>query len=184
MNNHFLYTLTTLFLLQAIIIIAQPLRKPDKLDKKKGFHWTTLTIIVCQTLMIITCLLDTFLNPKTTNYLNLIGLALVLISLILTYASLNDLGESYSLKIKVKKGQKLVTTGTYKYIRNPMDLASLLFMAGLPLFSSSLISISFLFPFIPIMIAKINFEEKLLSKQLKGYKEYMKKTKRLIPYIY
>jgi protein-S-isoprenylcysteine O-methyltransferase Ste14 len=134
--------------------------------------------------MIITCLIDSFLIPKISDYYNLIGLALVLVSVLITYKAFNDLGEAYSMQIRVKKGQKLVKTGAYKLIRNPMDLAEILFMIGLPLLSSSYVSLIFLLPFLPIILSKINFEEALLAKELKGYKEYMKKTKRLLPFIY
>ncbi len=184
MNDHFLFVLGALFLLQSVIIISKIPIKPEKIEKKKSLHWTTITLLVCQWLMIITCLIDSFLIPKASNYYNLIGLGLVLISILITYKAFNDLGEAYSMHIRVKKGQKLVKTGTYKLIRNPMDLAEILFMIGLPLLSSSYISLIFFLPFLPIIIAKINFEEALLSKELKGYKEYMKKTKRLLPFIY
>jgi len=158
--------------------------KPDNVDKKKTFHWTTLTLLVAQWLMIITCMIDSLINPKISDYYNLIGLALVLISAAITYRAFKDLGDNYSMHIRVRKGHTLVKTGTYKYIRNPMDLAEILFMIGLPLLSSSFISLFFLIPFLPIMVSKIGFEEALLSKELKGYREYMKKTKRLLPFLY
>jgi protein-S-isoprenylcysteine O-methyltransferase Ste14 len=184
MNNHFLFTLGALFLLQAVILISKTSIKQDNIDKKKGLHWTTLTLLICQWLMIITCLIDSLLYSKISDYLNLIGLALILISVLITYSAFKALGDNYSIHIRVRKGHTLVTNSVYKYIRNPMDLAELLFIIGLPLFSSSIISLIFLVPFVLIMILKINFEEALLSKELKGYKEYMKKTKRLIPFIY
>jgi protein-S-isoprenylcysteine O-methyltransferase Ste14 len=134
--------------------------------------------------MTITCLIDSLLYTKISTYYNLIGLALVLISVLITYLAFKALGDNYSIQIRIRKGHTLVKTSVYKYIRNPMDLAEILFMIGLPMLSSSMISLLFLIPFIPIMILKINFEELLLSKELKGYKEYMKKTKRLLPFIY
>ncbi|MDD5054135.1 MAG: isoprenylcysteine carboxylmethyltransferase family protein [Candidatus Nanoarchaeia archaeon] len=184
MNNHFLYALSALFLLQATIIISRISIKQGNIERKKGLHWTTSTLIICQWLMIITCLIDSFLYEKTSDYLNILGVLLVLISVSITAKAFKDLGENYSLRIMVRKGQAVVKTGAYKLIRNPMDLAEILFMIGLPLLSSSHISLVFLIPFIPIIIMKINFEEALLSKELKGYKEYMKKTKKLMPYIY
>lgn len=184
MNNHFLFALGALFLLQSVIIISKTLIKQDKIDKKKGLHWTTLTLFICQWLMIITCLMDSLLYAKISDYTNIIGLALILISVIVTYLAFKALGDNYSMKIRVREGHTLVKTSVYKHIRNPMDLAEILLMIGLPLLASSMASLFFLIPFIPIMIMKINFEEALLSKELKGYKEYMKKTKRLIPFIY
>jgi protein-S-isoprenylcysteine O-methyltransferase Ste14 len=184
MNNHFLFALGALFLLQAIIIISKTSIKSDKIDRKKGLHWTTMTLLICQWLMIITCLMDSLFYAKISDYSNLIGLALVLISILITYLAFRALGDNYSIHIRVRKGHTLVKTSVYKYIRNPMDLAEILFMIGLPLLSSSMFSLLFVLPFIPVMILKINFEEALLSKELKGYREYMKKTHRLLPFIY
>ncbi|MDD4353729.1 MAG: isoprenylcysteine carboxylmethyltransferase family protein [Candidatus Nanoarchaeia archaeon] len=184
MNNHFLFTLGALFLLQSVIIISKTSIKSDKIEKKKSLHWTTLTLLICQWLMIVTCLLDSLLYAKISDYSTLIGLTLILASVLITAKSFKALGDNYSMQIRVRKGHTLVNTGVYKYIRNPMDLAEIFFMIGLPLFSSSIVSLLFLIPFIPIMIIKINFEEALLSKELKGYKEYMKKTKKLFPFIY
>ncbi|MFA5333686.1 MAG: isoprenylcysteine carboxylmethyltransferase family protein [Candidatus Nanoarchaeia archaeon] len=184
MNVHFLFALGALFLLQSILIISKIPIKQDNIDKKKRLHWTTLTLFICQWLMTITCLIDSLLYTKISTYYNLIGLALVLISVLITYLAFKALGDNYSIQIRIRKGHTLVKTSVYKYIRNPMDLAEILFMIGLPMLSSSMISLLFLIPFIPIMILKINFEELLLSKELKGYKEYMKKTKRLLPFIY
>jgi len=184
MVNQFIYVLGALFLLEAVMIISRISIKPEHFDKKRRLHWATITLIVCQWLMIVTCLIESFIYVKSSDYLNLVGLALVLISILVTYKAFKDLGDNYSLHIRVRKGHLLVKTGAYKLVRNPMDLAELLFMIGLPMLSSSLISLLFLIPFIPITLIKINFEEALLSKELKGYKEYMKKTKRLIPYVY
>jgi protein-S-isoprenylcysteine O-methyltransferase Ste14 len=184
MNIHFLFTLGALFLLQAVIIISKTSIKQDKIDKKKGLHWTTMTLFISQWLMIVTCLIDSIIYVKISDYTNLIGVALILISVIITYQAFKVLGDNYSSKIRIRKGHNLIKTSVYKHIRNPMDLAEILFMIGLPLLSSSIVSLLFLIAFIPIMIIKIKFEEALLSKELKGYKNYMKKTKRLIPFIY
>jgi protein-S-isoprenylcysteine O-methyltransferase Ste14 len=55
----------------------------------------------------------------------------------------------------------------------------------MPLILNSIISllIFLIYPF--IIIKRINNEEKVLAKDLKGYKEYQKKVKyKLIPYIW
>jgi hypothetical protein len=64
------------------------------------------------------------------------------------------------------------------------DLTIFLFLA-MPLVLGSLISfgIFLVYPF--IIVKRIKNEEDVLSKDLKGYKEYMKKVKyRLIPFIW
>ena len=87
--------------------------------------------------------------------------------------------------IEVKEDQKVVDTGLYKIVRHPMYLITIILFLTIPLILGSIISflIFIIYPFIIIM--RINNEEKVLEKELKGYKEYMKKVNyKLIPFIW
>ena len=90
-----------------------------------------------------------------------------------------------SRTIKVEKNQKLIDTGLYGIVRHPMYLSTVLLFLSMPLILNSIISfvIFLIYPF--LTIKRINNEEKVLSKELKGYNEYKKKVKyKLIPYIW
>ena len=90
-----------------------------------------------------------------------------------------------SRTIGVKKNQQIIDTGLYGIVRHPMYLATLFLFLTMPLILDSQISfIVFLaYPF--IINKRINNEEEILEKELKGYKEYQKKVKyKLIPFIY
>ena len=90
-----------------------------------------------------------------------------------------------SRTIKVEEGQTVVDTGLYGVVRHPMYMATLLMFLSMPLILGSLISF-FVFLMYPILIGirAVN-EEKLLEKELKGYKEYKQKVKyRIIPFIW
>lgn len=87
--------------------------------------------------------------------------------------------------IEVKDGQRVVDTGMYGIVRHPMYLVTIILFLSMPLVLGSVISflIFLIYPF--IIIKRIKNEEKVLEKDLSGYKEYMKKVKyRLIPYIW
>lgn len=87
--------------------------------------------------------------------------------------------------IEVSNNQKLIDTGLYKIVRHPMYTITLFLFLSMPLILNSLISfiIFLLYPF--IIVKRINNEEKVLEKELKGYKEYKRKVKyKLIPYIW
>ena len=90
-----------------------------------------------------------------------------------------------SRTVEVQEGQKVVDTGLYGIVRHPMYLATILLFISVPLVLGSWISLLF-FAFYPIvMVIRIRNEEQVLSEQLEGYSEYMKKVKyRLIPYIW
>ena len=87
--------------------------------------------------------------------------------------------------IKVEKTQKVINTGLYSLIRHPMYLGSILIYVLAPIALGSywaLIPASMLFP---LLILRIRDEEKKLTEDLEGYKEYIKKVKyRLIPGIW
>jgi len=184
-NVRFIYAIVTIVLLQAVTFIARGFIPLYKFAEKKGTHWTTLAIVLAQVFMISTVIFEVILFDNAVNKIyNYIGWTIYLIILILTYLANRNLGEYYSPKIEVKKKHKLIDFGAYKLIRHPMDLAGILFMIGLPLLASAYFALLWLIPYIVIVLFKIMYEESLLSEKLKGYKNYMKKTKKLLPFIY
>ena len=90
-----------------------------------------------------------------------------------------------SRTIKVEENQKAIDTGLYGIVRHPMYSVTLLLFLSIPLILGSIYSF-ILFLAYPFIIAKrINNEEQLLEKELKGYKEYKQKVKyRLIPFVW
>ena len=90
-----------------------------------------------------------------------------------------------SRTIEVQKGQKVVDTGLYGIVRHPMYAVTILLFLSMPLVLGSIVSFA-IFLVYPIVIAKrIKNEEKVLEKDLKGYKEYKKKVKyKMIPFIW
>lgn len=90
-----------------------------------------------------------------------------------------------SRTIEVQEDQKVISRGLYAVVRHPMYLATLFMFLPLPLI---LVSFWGLIPFAlypVIIIVRIINEEKVLTKELEGYKEYKTKVKyRLIPFIW
>lgn len=85
---------------------------------------------------------------------------------------------------EVAEGSKLVTSGIYKYIRHPMYLGLILVSFALVLDYLTFLRI-FLFDLLVLnQYLKLTYEEKLLQKHFKDYKEYQKRTKKLIPFLY
>ena len=87
--------------------------------------------------------------------------------------------------IEVEKNQKLVDSGFYSIVRHPMYSITIILFFMIPLILGSLISFIVFMMYPLIIIKRIENEEEVLEKDLKGYKEYKKKVKyRLIPYIW
>jgi len=93
---------------------------------------------------------------------------------------------SYASRIvEVEKKQKICTTGPYAIIRHPMYAGIIPMYISVPLALGSYYALIFFVPTIGVVFYRIFDEEKILSKNLKGYREYMKKVKyRLIPGIW
>lgn len=79
----------------------------------------------------------------------------------------------------------LVTDGPYEFIRHPMDTAVMIVCVGLLLNSPTTMRLVAVILLALVFLVKCTYEETLLLKFFKkGYEDYQKKTKKLIPFIY
>jgi protein-S-isoprenylcysteine O-methyltransferase Ste14 len=113
------------------------------------------------------------------------GIFLMVLGIIIRQWSMAILGRFFSGSVATQKGQFVVERGPYKYIRHPSYTGALIILIGLGLASTSWASIlSLVLLFCIAYGYRIHVEEKALMVELgEDYVEYMKRTKRLIPYI-
>ena len=90
---------------------------------------------------------------------------------------------NFNVRPDIKENCILITHGIYSYIRHPMYLSVILMGLGMALFYNNFFKWSVFILLLITMLVKMFYEEKLWSKD-ECYKEYMKKTKRLIPFIF
>ena len=90
-----------------------------------------------------------------------------------------------SAAVEVSKEQKVVSTGPYAIVRNPMYSCAIAYCIGMVLALGSY------WGFIPCILTSLAFvwrlldEEKLLSQSLPGYREYCAKVRwHLIPWVF
>jgi len=87
--------------------------------------------------------------------------------------------------IRVEKGQKVVSTGPYARVRHPMYAGMLIWYFATPLALGLYVAIVPYLLFLPVLYIRIKNEEEVLSRELKGYKEYCRKVKwRLVPGVW
>lgn len=87
--------------------------------------------------------------------------------------------------IEVEKGQTVIASGPYAAIRHPMYLGSLLMYVFSPLALGSYWAVLPGLLIVPVLVARILNEEKVLLRDLHGYQEYVQKTRyRLIPGVW
>lgn len=83
-----------------------------------------------------------------------------------------------------KSQAKLIRSGPYQWIRNPMYLSVLLWCLPLALEARSLVSGLLFLCLVVLMVMKLNYEESLLKAHYAGFDAYRKGSKKLIPFIY
>jgi protein-S-isoprenylcysteine O-methyltransferase Ste14 len=83
-----------------------------------------------------------------------------------------------------KPDAELITSGIYNYIRHPMYSSVLLLMLTFVLHSMETISLILYCLLATTLIVKLRYEERLLLKKFPSYSDYVKRTYRLIPFIY
>jgi protein-S-isoprenylcysteine O-methyltransferase Ste14 len=83
-----------------------------------------------------------------------------------------------------RQGATLIQSGPYKLIRHPMYLSLILAIPPLVIHNYSIMNTVILFVFLTNMILKMLFEESLLIAFFSEYREYIKNSYRLLPFVY
>lgn len=84
--------------------------------------------------------------------------------------------------VEVEKGQRLITTGPYAWVRHPMYLGVSLLYVATPLALGSYWAVLPALLIVPLLVVRIIHEEKVLQRDLPGYAAYQQTTRyRLIP---
>ena len=113
------------------------------------------------------------------------GILIIISGVLATWAMAENNYFSSVVRIQDDRGQTVITSGPYQYIRHPGYLGAILYYLGTPMVLDSWISF---FPVLIIIIGfilRIQFEERTLKEELDGYERYTQKVEyRLIPGIW
>ena len=177
-----------MFIAGLILLIKNKELLKKRLDIKEK-EQEQKEVVLLSGLMFITGFIIAGLNYKYSfillpNIIVIIASFIFLISYILYLEVLRE-NIYLSRTIKVEKNQKVIDKGLYKIVRHPMYSITIILFLTIPLILGSIISF-IIFLIYPLIISKrIKNEEKVLEKELKGYKEYKNKVKyKLIPLIW
>lgn len=90
-----------------------------------------------------------------------------------------------SRTIEIQENQKVIDTGLYGIVRHPMYSVTILLFLAIPLVLGSIYSFVIFMAYPFIIVKRIKYEEKLLEKELQGYKEYQKKVEyKIMPFLW
>ena len=135
-------------------------------------------------LFVVSALDHRFGWSSVPTWLVIVGNVLVAVGLVV--AQLVVIQNGYAAAtITVEAGQRLVTTGLYGLVRHPMYVGGLVMMLGTPLALDSYWGLAVLVPSAVVLGARIVDEERMLTEQLPGYREYRQRVRyRLIPNVW
>ncbi|MDX8451496.1 isoprenylcysteine carboxylmethyltransferase family protein [Mesorhizobium sp. VK9D] len=119
-------------------------------------------------------------------WLQVVGAIILLLSIWICYLTMME--NSFAapvVKIQDERGQKVITTGPYGYVRHPMYAGAIFFFAGTALLLASWWGLASVLVFIVLLGIRTFIEEKTLRTGLQGYDDYAARVRyKLIPMVW
>ena len=92
---------------------------------------------------------------------------------------------SQLVRIQSERGQHVIDTGVYGFVRHPMYLGASLAFIGGALLLGSISGLLLALAMVGLLVVRILGEEKLLARDLEGYRAYRERVRyRLIPHVW
>jgi len=130
-------------------------------------------------------------QPRFADYIfrplwGWIGVVLLLAALALFYETHRQLGRNWSVTLDTRKKHALVDTGLYAHVRHPMYSAFwLLAFAQAALLANWVAGFSGIVGWGILFFLRVGQEEELMIETFgDDYRDYMRRTKRVVPMIY
>ena len=115
-----------------------------------------------------------------------VGVLFMLLGLAIRLWSMQTLGRFYTRILTISEGQSIVQAGPYRFIRHPGYLGTLLIWIGLPMSQANWIAMALVALFMGIAYGRrIKAEEEMLVQEFgEEFRRYMKRTWRLVPFLF
>lgn len=115
----------------------------------------------------------------------ILGLILMVAGMALRWYSIRVLGASFTCEVSTRPDQEVIQSGPYRWIRHPSYTGGLITVLGVLVCCVNWLS----FPALIVVLAgyayRIRIEERALARDLgPAYRDYMRRTKRLIPFLF
>lgn len=114
----------------------------------------------------------------------LVGLAFVGAGMVVRMGAMKTLGRFHTMDVATQAGQRIIDTGQYKWIRHPSYAGALLTLLGILLCATNWLSLACFAVGVAGYAYRMVVEERALSAALgEPYREYVSRTRRLIPFV-
>jgi protein-S-isoprenylcysteine O-methyltransferase Ste14 len=170
-------------------LLAERYQKPGAGNQEGWDKYMVYGIVIGFTIWILIMPLDARRfgwSPLFPFWLNVTGGAGLAGSFFLFFRAFTD--NTYLsplVRIQEERKQKVVSTGVYGFVRHPMYLGAILMFFGVPLLLGSIYGILAGLLLTALLVGRITGEEKMLTRELEGYREYTQKVRyRLVPFLW
>ncbi len=114
----------------------------------------------------------------------IVGAVLALLGVALRVYAVTSLGRWFELRVTTSSDQPVVESGPYRFVRHPSYTGVLLTVLGVQLMLANWLSLACFVIAWPGFAYRIAVEEAALASGIGApYRDYMKRTRRLIPFV-
>ncbi len=180
------YIVWTIWFLSEVIISRIKRSKKNKSELDKGtmnLLWVAIFFGISVAILILFNINIPFAKNLSVA---MSGLGIILIGMFIRFIAIFSLGKSFTVDISTQENQVLKTRGLFRFVRHPSYLGGLISFVGLGLSFNNILSFFVLMiPIVSAFLYRIKIEEQvLIDKFGDEYIEYMKNTKKLIPFVF
>lgn len=166
-------------------------KKTEKINSEKTLREKFLCFLAAIGMMIapmiylFTPWLNSF-NIGLPDWARWIGIICFGFGMVLFWWVHKTLGKNWSPLLEIRKDHKLIAEGPYKYVRHPMYTVIWIWVLfqGIVLSNWAVIIIGILTWSILYFVRLPDEEKMMIEKFGQEYKDYMRKTKKIIPRVY
>jgi len=114
-----------------------------------------------------------------------IGLIMLVAGMVIRFIAIATLKKNFSGALRIRDDHTLVKNGIYKRVRHPAYLGAILLFTGIPVMVSSPLGFLVMLLLVPYLLHRIKLEEGMMIERFgKEYEDYIRSSKRLIPFVY
>lgn len=149
-----------------------------------GLLWAVIALGIFAAFYLVHAL--PFLNFGTERLCVPLGVLIFAAGTTLRWYSIGYLGRFFTVDVAIANDHELIDTGPYRRIRHPSYTGALMGLSGIGLCLCNAASWTAIFlPALLAFIWRIHIEEQALCQGLGDvYRDYMRRTQRLIPSVY
>ena len=161
------------FVIQATLMIT----RKATVARREGLAPWTVSLLGTYGVWVMAFLPEVRLSPA----LSVVSAAISLGGCLLILWSILHLGRSFSI---APQARALVTSGPYRFVRNPLYLAEEIALIGVAMHVDWRVATCFLVAHLAMQISRMRYEEDLLGSVFPEYAAYAGRTARWIPGVW